>query len=81
MENALSIGHEIRNSDLASEKQANRDRLRKARARQKAIGRELRRMYDNVALSPLPEDFVDLLKKIDEVAEPDVEVDEAKKMS
>ena len=77
----LSIGHEIRNLDLASDKQTNRDRLHKARARQKAIGRELRRMYDNVALSPLPEDFVELLKRIDEVAGPNVEIDETKKLS
>ena len=38
-----------------------------ARARQRAIGRELRRMYDEVVQEPIPEDFLDLLKKIDEV--------------
>ncbi|HXJ03199.1 MAG TPA: NepR family anti-sigma factor [Micropepsaceae bacterium] len=37
-----------------------------ARARQRAIGRELRRMYDDVVQEPIPEDFIDLLKKIDE---------------
>jgi hypothetical protein len=36
------------------------------RARQRAIGRELRRMYDNVAKEPVPDDFLDLLHKIDE---------------
>jgi hypothetical protein len=38
-----------------------------ARARQRAIGRELRRMYDEVVQEPIPEDFLDLLKKIDEI--------------
>jgi len=37
-----------------------------ARARQRAIGRELRRMYDEIVQEPIPEEFVDLLKKIDE---------------
>jgi hypothetical protein len=36
-----------------------------ARARQRAIGRELRRLYDDVVQEPVPEDFLDLLKKID----------------
>ena len=33
---------------------------------QRAIGRELRRMYDDVAQEPIPDDFMDLLRKIDE---------------
>jgi len=36
-----------------------------ARARQRAIGRELRRMYDDVVQEPVPEDFLELLHKID----------------
>jgi hypothetical protein len=36
------------------------------RARQRAIGRELRRMYDNVAKEPVPDEFLNLLHKIDE---------------
>jgi Anti-sigma factor NepR len=36
------------------------------RARQRAIGRELRRMYDEVVQEPVPGDFLDLLRKIDE---------------
>jgi hypothetical protein len=43
-----------------------RDKVIGARARQRAIGRELRRMYDDVVQEPIPEDFLDLLKKIDE---------------
>lgn len=46
--------------------QSERDRVIAARARQRAIGRELRRMYDDVVQEPVPDDFLDLLKKIDD---------------
>jgi hypothetical protein len=42
------------------------EKARAIRARQRAIGRELRRMYDDVAQEPIPDDFMDLLRKIDE---------------
>ena len=42
------------------------EKARAIRARQRAIGRELRRMYDDVAQEPVPEDFLDLLRQIDE---------------
>ncbi len=42
------------------------EKARAIRARQRAIGRELRRMYDDVAQEPIPEDFMDLLRQIDE---------------
>ena len=42
------------------------EKSRAIRARQRAIGRELRRMYDDVAQEPVPDDFLDLLKKIDD---------------
>ena len=45
------------------------EKTRAIRARQRAIGRELRRMYDDVAQEPVPDDFMDLLKQIDEAAE------------
>ena len=45
------------------------EKARAIRARQRAIGRELRRMYDDVAQEPVPDDFMDLLKQIDEAAE------------
>jgi hypothetical protein len=35
------------------------------RARQRAIGRELRRMYDEIAREPIPEDFLELLRQLD----------------
>jgi hypothetical protein len=40
---------------------------RLVRARQRAIGRELRRIYDNVAKEAVPDEFLDLLHKIDEM--------------
>jgi hypothetical protein len=46
--------------------QSERDKIIAARARQRAIGRELRRMFDDVVQEPIPPDFLDLLKKIDE---------------
>ena len=42
------------------------EKARAIRARHRAIGRELRRMYDDVAQEPVPEDFMDLLRQIDE---------------
>ena len=45
------------------------EKARAIRARQRAIGRELRRMYDDVAQEPVPEDFLDLLRQIDESEE------------
>jgi hypothetical protein len=49
---------------------------RLVRARQRAIGRELRRIYDNVAKEAVPDEFLDLLHKIDEM-----ETEEGKKGS
>ena len=39
-----------------------------ARVRQRAIGRELRGMYDDIVQEPIPDEFMDLLKKIDETS-------------
>ena len=50
----------VSNEDKTNEK------TRAIRARQRAIGRELRRIYDDVAQEPVPDDFMDLLHKIDE---------------
>jgi hypothetical protein len=45
------------------------EKARAIRARQRAIGRELRRMYDDVAQEPVPDDFMDLLRQIDEAGD------------
>jgi anti-sigma factor NepR-like protein len=55
-----------RDWNLSNEQNPNREKARATRARQRAIGRELRRMYDDVAQEPVPDEFLDLLKQIDE---------------
>ena len=50
---------------LSEEKMAKLERTRSARARQQAIGRELRRVYDKVIQEPVPNEFLELLKKMD----------------
>jgi hypothetical protein len=55
------------NTDSVTQDQkTDREKARSIRARQRAIGRELRRLYDNVAKEPVPEDFLELLHQIDE---------------
>lgn len=62
-----SITQKRRGWDLVrKEQKTDRERNRTIRSRQRAIGRELRRMYDDVAREPVPDDFLDLLKQIDE---------------
>ncbi|HEV2562494.1 MAG TPA: NepR family anti-sigma factor [Rhizomicrobium sp.] len=41
------------------------DRNRAMKTRQRAIGRELRRIYEDVAKEPVPDEFVELLRQID----------------
>jgi len=52
-----------------SNEEKSTEKARAVRARQRAIGRELRRMYDDVAQEAVPDDFMDLLRKIDEAEE------------
>jgi hypothetical protein len=60
----LALRREGGNLDLKKE-EPDREKMLAARARQRAIGRELRRMFDEVVQEPVPDDFLDLLKKID----------------
>jgi len=55
-------------ANVSDEERPN-EKARAIRARQRAIGRELRRMYDDVAQEAIPDDFMDLLQKIDQAAE------------
>jgi hypothetical protein len=57
-----------RGLELVKDEGADREKARAVRARQRAIGRELRRMYDGVAQEPVPSEFFDLLKRIDDSA-------------
>ncbi len=50
---------------VTDEAKSERDRHKVLRARQRALGRELRRMYDDVAKEPVPDEFIDLLRRID----------------
>ena len=55
------------NIDSVIEKdKTDRDKARNVRARQRALGREIRRMFDGVVKEQVPDEFLDLLKRIDE---------------
>ena len=62
----MSGAPEQRDWNVSKDQNPNREKARAIRARQRAIGRELRRMYDDIAQEPIPDDLVDLLKRIDE---------------
>ncbi len=52
-------------TQMVDDESPERDTARAIRARQRAIGRELRRMFDDVAQETIPQEFLDLLKEID----------------
>jgi hypothetical protein len=62
----LSSARAGRDPELAKDQDPNREKARAVRARQRVIGRELRRIYDGVVSEPVPDDFLDLLRRIDE---------------
>ena len=66
----MSGAPQQRNWNLSKDQNPNREKARAIRARQRVIGRELRRMYDAVAQEPVPDDFLDLLRRIDAKDEP-----------
>jgi hypothetical protein len=45
------------------------DGLEEARLRQQAIGVKLRHMFDQVVNEPVPDEFLDILRKADKKAE------------
>ncbi|MBV8978737.1 MAG: hypothetical protein JO261_09155 [Alphaproteobacteria bacterium] len=51
---------------LSKDDSDNGGKSRAIRARQRAIGRELRRMYDGVVSEAVPDDLLDLLRRMDE---------------
>ena len=51
---------------MSKDDDGNGGKSRAVRARQRAIGRELRRMYDGVVNEPVPDEFLDLLRRMDE---------------
>lgn len=54
---------------VSDDDKTERDKSRAIRVRQRAIGRELRRMFDDVVKEPVPDDFLSLLQQIDEKAD------------
>ncbi len=56
-------------NSVAKERKTDREKNRAIRTRQRAIGRELRRMFDEVSKEPVPNEFLDLLRKIDDSSE------------
>lgn len=54
---------------VAREHKTDREKNRAIRTRQRALGRELRRMYDEVVKEPVPSELLDLLQKIDDSGE------------
>ncbi len=48
-----------------NEDKGDREKSRMIRVRQRAIGRELRRIYDGVVREPVPDEFLSLLQKMD----------------
>jgi anti-sigma factor RsiW len=62
----LSSARAERTENLTKEDDKDHDKTRAVRARQRAIGRELRRVYDGVVNEPVPDEFLDLLRQIDE---------------
>ena len=61
-------GLALQNVHGAAEVKDQRDKEKAVavRARQRVLGRELRRMFDEVVQEPVPDDFLSLLKQIDE---------------
>jgi len=62
----LSGARVQRTEVLMKDDDKDHDKTRAVRARQRAIGRELRRIYDGVVSEPVPDEFLDLLRQIDE---------------
>jgi len=56
-----------RTANLSKDDTPDAGKARAIRARQRAIGRELRRMYDGVVNEPVPDDLMDLLRRMDDV--------------
>jgi hypothetical protein len=62
---AMVVRSEGGASDVVKDRQ-DEEKAVAAKARQRVIGRELRRIYNEVVQEPVPEDFLVILRKIDE---------------
>jgi len=59
-------GARAQRTDNLAKDDKDHDKTHAVRARQRVIGRELRRIYDGVVNEPIPDEFLDLLRQIDE---------------
>lgn len=55
-------------SESASRMVVNKE---EAKQRREALGRSLRRVYQDVVQEPVPDDLAELMKKLDQISEPD----------
>jgi hypothetical protein len=53
-------------TSVNKEQRPDREKNRVLRARQRALGRELRRIYDDVAREAVPDELLDILRKLDD---------------
>jgi hypothetical protein len=51
---------------VTKESKSESEALRAVRVRQRALGRELRRIFEDIVREPVPDELLDLLQKIDE---------------
>ena len=50
---------------VSNDDKGDREKNRMIRVRQRAIGRELRRVFDDVVKEPVPDEFLTILHKLD----------------
>jgi hypothetical protein len=58
-------GNAAPRSSRGRRKEVSAEKVAELQARQRAIGVELKRIFDDVAKEPVPREFVDLLRQID----------------
>lgn len=61
----IDQSHSSRRRSRRPEEDAGDDGLEEARLRQQAIGVKLRHMFDEVVNEPVPDEFLDILRKAD----------------
>jgi anti-sigma factor NepR-like protein len=66
----VSSARSMWTEDLSKGGNQDRGKTSAVRARQRAIGRELRRYFDDVANEPVPDEFIELLRRIDDSKPP-----------
>jgi hypothetical protein len=68
-QNAGSRGLEREDESAEASRRGPRRALDEARLRQQAIGVKLRQMFDRVVNEPVPDEFLDILRRADQKAQ------------